>query len=225
MLDLELRILMIQLRPVRTVAPAKLPVSLEEAKKHLRYDDDDEDMLIESLIAAATANLDGYEGKLGRCLITQKWKINLPEWPCYSHGPGIATPMVERTGRMTRLPLAPVTAIDSVKYYGTANVQQTLASGGYALLEDVMSPYVRWLTGLNIAPLPSLFDRDDAVEIIFTAGYGELTTDVPADIKAAILECVATAFENRESIVVGESVAELPYSAAQHIDGYRRVGF
>ena len=56
------------LSPVRTVAPTSTPVSLDEAKIHCRVDHTDEDDLITGLIAAATENLDGCGGILGRAL-------------------------------------------------------------------------------------------------------------------------------------------------------------
>jgi len=60
--------------PIRTTPPATLPVSLTEAKLHLRVDHDDEDLLIEGLIGAATDHLDGWTGILGRCLEEQEWR-------------------------------------------------------------------------------------------------------------------------------------------------------
>ncbi|WP_297534627.1 head-tail connector protein [Nitrobacter sp.] len=54
------------LTPIRTVAPAEMPVTLAEAKAHLRVDHDDQDDLITAQIKAATAWFDGYSGILGR---------------------------------------------------------------------------------------------------------------------------------------------------------------
>lgn len=59
--------------PVLVTAPTARPVSLEEAKLHLRVDSGDDDTLIAGLIEAATAHLDGYSGTLGRCIMTQTW--------------------------------------------------------------------------------------------------------------------------------------------------------
>lgn len=61
------------------VPPAVAPVSLEDAKEHLRIAEevDDEDFLIQTLIDAATQHLDGYRGVLGRCLVTQTWRAEI----------------------------------------------------------------------------------------------------------------------------------------------------
>ena len=67
--------------PRRTLGPTEKPVSLAEAKAHLRYDDDDQDVLIAACIAAATDRLDGWAGILGRCLVAQTWAVDLGCWP------------------------------------------------------------------------------------------------------------------------------------------------
>lgn len=65
--------------PVRIIAPAELPVMLSDAKAHLRVDFDDDDFLIGSMVNAATDYLDGWNGILGRCLVTQTWTIERDE--------------------------------------------------------------------------------------------------------------------------------------------------
>lgn len=65
--------------PIRTVAPAETPVTLTEAKAHLRVDFDDDDTLIASLVNAATDYLDGWDGILARCLVTQTWTLERDE--------------------------------------------------------------------------------------------------------------------------------------------------
>ena len=59
--------------PFLVVAPTALPVSLFEAKNHLRVTHDMEDGLISDLIASQTAYLDGWNGVLGRAIMPQTW--------------------------------------------------------------------------------------------------------------------------------------------------------
>lgn len=54
-----------------SVPPAEPVITLDEAKRHLRVDGDDEKELIEGLIAAAVGYLDGPDGVLGRALAPQ----------------------------------------------------------------------------------------------------------------------------------------------------------
>jgi len=60
---------------VRTTAPAGAPITLSQAKAQIRVDHNDEDVLIQHYIDAATSLLDGPTGILGRCLVTQSWQM------------------------------------------------------------------------------------------------------------------------------------------------------
>lgn len=188
--------------PVRTVAPAAL-VTTDEAKTHLRVDDSDQDALIDSLVAAATAHLDGWSGILGRALVTQSWR---QDFGCFHD--------------CMRLPLAPVISITSITYYDANNAQQTLGAGVYSLFTDVQGPYV---ARLQSQTWPNLYDRADPISITFVAGYGA-PSDVPAPLKAAVLLLVGHWYENREAVSVGNPVAEMPLAVDRLISPYRRIG-
>ena len=168
-------------------APAEQPVSLEEAKAHLRVDSDEDDTLIGSLIAAAVGHLDGATGILGRCLVTQEWALDLDAFP-----------------ETIVLPLAPVVSVDAVKYLDDDGEQQTLASSGYVVSAGRIeaAPDTDW---------PSTQARNGAVTIEFTAGYGA-ATDVPPALKAAILLLIGNWYENRETVNVGNIASELPFT-------------
>ena len=62
---------------VRTTAPVAAPITLSEAKAQIRVDHNEEDVLIQHYIAAATSLLDGPAGLLGRCLVTQSWQMSI----------------------------------------------------------------------------------------------------------------------------------------------------
>lgn len=191
------------LKARRTVAPAEFPISLGEAKEHLRVDGDDDDRLIQRLIRAATSRLDGTAGILGRALVTQTWVVESRYF----------------ANRMN-LPLAPVQSITSVKYWDTDGVQQTWASSNYTLHEDHV-PFIRAVDG---ATLPSVDARDDAVEIIFVAGYGAASA-VPEEIKHALLFWVAHLYEIREPAVVGVQIAPVPMATDALLAPYKRRAF
>lgn len=65
------------MRLVLVTPPAAPPITLLEAKAQARVSHDDEDLLIQQYIDAATAWLDGPAGILGRCLVTQTWRAEL----------------------------------------------------------------------------------------------------------------------------------------------------
>lgn len=166
------------LAPIRTVAPANMPVSLSEAKDHLRVDHDDQDDLITTQIKAATAYLDGYAGILGRALITQTWQQDFA---------GFADRLA--------LPVSPVIAIVSVSYFDIGNVQQTLDAGVYDLFAEARGAYVTLRPGHS---WPTTFHRADAVTVTFSAGHGA-AADVPDPIRQAILLIVQRLFDGADT--------------------------
>lgn len=189
------------LKPVRTVAPATAILTTAEAKAHCKVDHSDEDTLIDALISTATTYLDGYSGVLGRALITQTWKIE--------------------TGAFCdklRLPVGDLIAVSSVKYYDTGNTQQTLASTVYGAYTDAQGPF---LAEKPDQDWPDIYDRRDAIEVIWTAGYGAAATSIPQAIRQAALLMIGHWYENREAVSIGESVAEIPLAATALIEPYR----
>ena len=168
------------LAPVRTVAPAEMPVSLAEAKAHLRVDHDDQDDLITAQIKAATAWLDGYSGILGRALVTQTWRQDF-----------------DRFANRLPLPVAPVSAVVSISYFDAGNVQQMLDPGVYELLADARGAYVTLQPG---QAWPATFRHTDAVSVSFTAGYGA-AADVPEPIRQAILLIVQRLFDGADTAI------------------------
>lgn len=181
--------------PVRTIAPVNMPVSLAEAKAHLRVDHDDQDDLITAQIKAATAYLDGYAGILGRALVTQTWRQDFA---------GFADRLA--------LPVSPVIAIVSVSYFDGGNVMQTLDASIYDLFADARGVYLTLRPGQS---WPAALNRADAVSITFTAGFGA-ATDVPEPIRQAILLIVQRLFDGADTsidIVIDRTVHALiaPY--------------
>lgn len=163
--------------------PAEEPVSLERAKNHLRVDHGAEDDLISALLAAAR---EMSESHAGRRWITQQMRLTLADWPCDRIG-GVygAIP----------IPVAPVASVQSVKHYATTGTLTTLvADTDYQVWLDHSPPL--------IAPAPTKTwptvqpDRLAAVQVAFTAGYGEAVA-VPEQAKQAMLMCLAYWYENR----------------------------
>ena len=186
--------------PVRTAAPAEAPVTLAEAKAHLRVDHADDDTLITALIQAATAHLDGWSGVLGRALITQTWSQLFD---------GFETPL--------RLPL-PAEEVDSVIYVDPDGESVTLDPETYQLRQDALGSFVEPVHG---ADWPTPRSQTGAVSVVFAAG--EPRSSVPHPIKAAILLMVGDLYANREGVITGTIVAENPTVSAL-IAPYRRVG-
>ena len=59
-------------------APASEPVSLTEAKAHLRLDSADDDSLITALIRSARETAEAH---MRRALVSQTWRLSLDRFP------------------------------------------------------------------------------------------------------------------------------------------------
>ncbi|MBR1193233.1 head-tail connector protein [Bradyrhizobium sp. AUGA SZCCT0160] len=171
-------------------APVGDLVSLDEAKKHLRVDFDDDDEYIEALIDSAVAHIDGPAGWLGRALLTQTL-----EW----RGDEFGTCDI-------RLPFPPVADLVSVKYDDDDGVEQTAPDTIYRLVGQPGAPRV---TLAYDETWPTVRAQSEAVRIQYTAGYGN-PEDVPAPIKHAILLLIGHWYANREPVNIGNIVTEIP---------------
>lgn len=162
----------------RTSAPASTLITLSEAKAHLRVDHTTEDTLITSLLSVADAAIDGRDGMLKRACITQTWRLRFGQWPA---------------GARLYLPFPPPQSVTHVKYYDLAGSQQTYASPNYSVITAERTGYLQLIPS---ASWPALYDRADAVEIEFVAGYGNAAA-VPAAIKHAALLIVGELYASR----------------------------
>jgi len=180
------------LRAQRTQPPATRILTLEEIKVHCRVDADNvsEDDLLKSMILAAEARIDGYSGLIGRCLISQKWTVGLCDWP---------------SSRLD-LPLHDVTAV-SVSYFDDENQIQPLPESGYLLQQGLCGPFLEWMNSFSC---PSVYQRSDAIRVEMTCGFGPDVANVPDDLRMAVKLLVSNWYQNRESLIVGSSVADLP---------------
>ena len=168
----------------RSVAPSAL-ISTADAKAHLRVEHSSHDTMIDRLVAAATAALDGPHGFLRRALVTQTWLWSLPCFPL---------------GSELHIPLPPLQSVTSVQYYDASDVQQTLsASAYYTYTADKSDGYIKLK---NTQFWPITYERDDAVTVTFVAGYGAASA-VPEPIIQAALMRVANMYTFAGDTVTG----------------------
>ena len=137
-------------------------------------------------------------------------------------GPLSVTRPDGRTEFEIYLPNPPLKTVDSVKYYDTAGVLQTLDPATY--LVDAISEPAR-ITPAPSTSWPATQNRMNAVQITFTCGYGA-AKDVPTGIKNWMLVRLGSLFENREEVAIGQRivVADLPF-VDRLLDSFRVVRF
>jgi uncharacterized phiE125 gp8 family phage protein len=163
--------------------PDTEPISLEEAKAHIKPQDSAaENDLIKALI---TAMREAAEHALDRSLITQTWRLTLDAFPCDG---------------VILLEKPPILTVESVKYWNVDGVQITLAGAAYALDKEsepgrlVAAPGTAW---------PGTQLRMNAVEVIYTAGYGAEAADVPSAVKQWMLAMMRAAYDNPAAFAQG----------------------
>ncbi len=55
------------------------------------------------------------------------------------------------------------------------------------------------------------------VRITYVTGYGDAESDIPGVIKEAIYKMIVTSYDNREDLIIGESVMTLPNSSKREL--------
>lgn len=168
-------------------APAEEPVTLIEAKSHLRVTSTDDDTLITTLITVAREMAETFTN---RVLITQTW-----EWRRDAFVPWTL-----------EVPLAPLASVANIQYIDGNGDTQTLASTEYTV--DANSEPGR-ITPAYGKFWPVTRYQINAVTITFVAGYGD-AADVPTPIKQAILLIIGELYARREAAIAGAPIMEVP---------------
>lgn len=159
------------------------PVSLAQAKLHVRTDLDDDDAAINDAIAAARQ---WVEERTGRQLLPATWRLTLNCQPA---------------GCVVLHRAAPLISITSVTYTDTAGATQTLAvTTGYRLDAD-RTPARLWPA--YSTPWPYVREGPAAFSVTFRSGYVDADA-VPKALKQAMLLLVGHWYVNREAIIAGQ---------------------
>jgi uncharacterized phiE125 gp8 family phage protein len=178
-------------------APATEPLTLNEVKLYLRVDDTTEDDLITSLITAARGLVEGHTWMP---LISQTWamqfdkdELNLLVW---------------------NINKAPLISVSSITYYDSDNNIQTLAASSYEV--DIYGSPARF----RIKTMPSVYDRMNALQLNFVCGYANAAA-VPQPIKQALYMIIGHLYENRQDVITGTQVNEIPMASEYLLQPYR----
>ena len=184
-------------------APTSEPISLEEARLHLRLDTSGsppshpDDSIVESLITAARQNAEDYTGlKIAsgvyevRADSFKDFEISLETWP--------------------------VTSVTSISYVDLEGNDQTLTVSDYDI-----DTYAR---PARIKSMLTTFPAAKEVTIRFTAGFTDGQSPnpypIPQSIKAAMLLMIGHLYDNREAVSDVQSY-ERPMGSTYLLNPYR----
>ena len=182
-----------------SVPTAALPVA--EFKEHLRlgsgFDDDDvQDSVLVSFLRAAMAAI---ELRTGKVLIEREFAWTVAMW---------------RNAGGQGLPTAPVSAISAVSLEDRLGDTAVVAPSAYRLFPDQHRPELR-PTGTCLPTIPS----EGQAQVQFLAGYGPDWSDVPADLRQAVMLLAAHYYEYRDETALSSGC--MPFGVTSLIERYR----
>lgn len=176
--------------------PTTEPVTVAEAKMHLRVDGTDDDAMIGAMITAAREEC---EHLLERALAPQTVQLLLDEFQ-----------------DEIPLPMPPLRSIVSVEYAAEDGTTTTVSSDDYTTDVGLEPP---WLLQAGDATWPAADDVANAVTITYECGYS--AEEIPKAIKHWILLRVGTLYAFREAD--SEKVPMPAPFADRMIDRYRVI--
>lgn len=166
---------------------SRSPVTVAEFKTHARVPFNDDDAYIGILLEAATLSV---EKITGRTMLTDVLVVKL----------------CELEDECIRLPRRPLQSVASIEYLDASGATLTVDPSVYVL--DRKRGHIHLAWG-QVWPLT--LDQPEAVTITCSVGYG-VAADVPSTLKQAVYQLAGLWYAQREPIISGAIVAEVPFS-------------
>lgn len=176
--------------------PLLLAVTADQLRDVLRLDSEDmTDEVAEDHIAAAQRLAEKYAGIV---LFKTTFKLSLPFFPL----------RIELRKRPVRVVMSITRRVDGADTEVPAEDYRLIQRNCYPFIS--LSDGACWPTDADL--------EDDAVSVIFDAGFSDGAEDIPVDIKSAITSIAVDAFENP-----GDCFTEdvLPGAAKKILNTYR----
>lgn len=193
------------------------PVSLDDAKLHLRVDGTADDDLISSMITSARTSC---ERRMQRSILPQSWVLTQSSFrhpwvdhhAHWEHGliidPAWYRMRCHGYPDSVVLPQTPIRAVTSVTYLDATMQRVTLDPSAYRLA--VIGEQLAMLRPVG-APWPQTAREPDAVVVTYDAGWAT-PEQIPAPIISWIKLHLGALYENREEYAAGQPVPELGFA-------------
>lgn len=162
------------MRLKQTTAPTHEPITLAEAKLHLKVDGTDDDDLITALITVARRM---GERETKRAFITQQWEMIMDSAPAGFE-----------------IPWPPLQRVLEIKVISAAGVETVVSSSNYDVDCSRGSPGRVKLAFGSIWPTHRNFA---SFIVTFDAGYGDKAENIPEPLRQGILILIGNMYEHR----------------------------
>jgi uncharacterized phiE125 gp8 family phage protein len=189
--------------------PAVEPVTLAEAKLHLRVDTSDDDTYIEALIVAARQWVEEY---VDRALVSQQLTLRMDTFPAEFELP---RPPMASSGTLTATTIT--YSLDPGSSGTATPTTTTLDVASYRVDREDTPGKIRTVYG---GTWPSHLSDPNAVTVTWWAGYGASGSDVPSAVRHACLMLIGHLYERR---LAADSVAanEVPFGVKALLDSQK----
>lgn len=182
-----------------TTPPEAEPVTLPDAKAHLKMDGiNDDDSLITNIITAAR---EWVEAQTQRQLITATLEYRLERFPS-----------------QIVLPNPPLQQVMFVRYTDTAGVQQIMDDHLYQVVSAREPAVIVPVHGMT---WPACRRQPESVQVSYKAGYGNSGAQVKAALRQAILLMIGHMYEYRQPVLSGTIVTTIPFAVESLIAPYK----
>lgn len=151
--------------------PAALAVSLAAARTSARVDGEDHDSELQQIVEAYTREA---EHETGRAFVEQTYRLTLDAFPA-----------------AIQLDKPPILSVAHVKFFDQGGVQRTLDPQDYLVDAESEPGFIVLAPGRG---WPATQARVNAVEVVYTCGYGPDDAMVPPNAKRYILGKVSEEF-------------------------------
>jgi uncharacterized phiE125 gp8 family phage protein len=184
---------------VRIVQPAVEPVTIAELKAHLAITDSGDDDILYDLLAEAREQI---EQSSGLALISQQWRMTIDQWPAGSSqwwdGVREGHPSMlygPRGAAWVKLPVYPLISVDSVTVF---DEDSNSAAVTIANTFDIDTQQMPGRMGLKFgATWPIALRPTNAIQIVYTSGYGSTPASVPRTLRRAVRSLAAYLYAHR----------------------------
>lgn len=205
---------------VRVSGPAVEPVTADDLRAQLFESGDTlPDAVANDLIAQAREMIEEYNGL---ALITQEWRLALDHWPSgrqlwwdgVRHG-AIADLYAPNSMRAVELPRYPLQSVNSVTVYDEASNAAAIVVASTFDVDLYRRPGRMVLR--DGATWPIALRAANAIEVVYTAGFGATGSLVPATLRRAVKQVAAYLYtHNGDGCAVDDAMA----GARQMLDAY-----